>query len=72
MREVPATVLAHEKTGVEMGALAAVSMALLNIWDVVKMYEGDEERQYSDTTIEFVGVATKVGKPIGTSSTPSR
>src|ERR1700730_12571041 len=31
---VTVTVSAHEKTGVEMEALTAVSVALLNIWDV--------------------------------------
>ena len=35
--EVSMKVAAHEKTGVEMEALTAVSVALLNIWDVVKM-----------------------------------
>ena len=35
------TVSAHEKTGVEMEALTAVTVALLNIWDVVKAYEKD-------------------------------
>jgi cyclic pyranopterin phosphate synthase len=34
--EVTVTVSAHEKTGVEMEALTAVSVALLNIWDVVR------------------------------------
>src|SRR5271169_1197824 len=42
---VTATVSAHEKTGVEMEALTAVSVALLNIWDVVKAYEKDEVGQ---------------------------
>ncbi|MFW9929660.1 MAG: cyclic pyranopterin monophosphate synthase MoaC, partial [Candidatus Thorarchaeota archaeon] len=31
------------KTGVEMEALTGVSIALLNIWDIVKMYEKDDK-----------------------------
>lgn len=63
--EVSVTVLAHEKTGVEMEALTAVSVALLNIWDAVKAYEKDEMGQYRDTAIEFIRVTRKVKKPIG-------
>ncbi|MDG6947943.1 MAG: cyclic pyranopterin monophosphate synthase MoaC, partial [Nitrososphaerota archaeon] len=39
--EVTVKVATHEKTGVEMEALTAVSAALLNIWDVTKAYEKD-------------------------------
>jgi len=31
------------RTGVEMEALTGVGVALLNIWDVVKMYEKDDK-----------------------------
>ncbi len=43
-----------------MEALAAVSIALLNIWDVVKMYEKDREGQYPTTSITNIGVERKV------------
>lgn len=53
-------VKAEAKTGVEMEALTATTVALLNIWDVVKMYEKDEEGQYPETQIELVKVTKKV------------
>jgi cyclic pyranopterin phosphate synthase len=53
-------VVAEAKTGVEMEALAGVAVALLNIWDVVKMYEKDEAGQYPDTAIEWIRVVRKV------------
>lgn len=58
--EVTVTVAAHEKTGVEMEALAAVSVALLNVWDVTKSYEKDAEGQYPTTRIESIRVTSKV------------
>lgn len=61
--EVTAEVSAHERTGVEMEALTAVSVALLNVWDVVKQYEKDERGQYPATRIEDVRVIRKVKKP---------
>ncbi|MGP8124949.1 MAG: cyclic pyranopterin monophosphate synthase MoaC [Nitrososphaerales archaeon] len=57
--EVTVTVSAHEKTGVEMEALTAVSVALLNIWDAVKQYEKDREGQYPTTRIESLRVTGK-------------
>ena len=57
---VTVTVSAHEKTGVEMEALTAVSVALLNIWDVVKAYEKDRAGQYPETKIEGIHVVEKV------------
>ena len=57
--EVEARVVAHEKTGVEMEALTAVSIALLNIWDVVKRYEKDDRGQYPETEISWIRVAEK-------------
>jgi cyclic pyranopterin monophosphate synthase len=59
---VSVTVSAHEKTGVEMEALTAVSIALLNIWDVVKAYEKDAGGQYPSTMVEGVRVVEKVKK----------
>lgn len=57
--EVTARVKATEKTGVEMEALTAVSVALLNIWDVVKAYEKDEFGQYPETAITHIKVIEK-------------
>ncbi len=57
--EVTVSVAAHEKTGVEMEALTGVSIALLNIWDVVKAYEKDEKGQYPTTRIEEIRVLRK-------------
>jgi len=58
--EATVTVSAHEKTGVEMEALTAVSVALLNVWDVVKAYEKDKAGQYPSTRIEGIHVVEKV------------
>ena len=58
--EVTVKVAAHEKTGVEMEALTAVSVALLNVWDVVKAYEKDSKGQYPLTSIESIRVTRKV------------
>ena len=57
--EVTVTVSANEKTGVEMEALTATSIALLNIWDIVKAYEKDETGQYPTTQIEAMRVLRK-------------
>lgn len=53
-------VRAVARTGVEMEALTAVSVALLNIWDMVKRYEKDEEGLYPYTRIEEIRVLSKV------------
>jgi len=53
------------KTGVEMEALTGVSIALLNIWDMVKKYEKDDMGQYPYTWIEYIRVIEK--KKIDTS-----
>jgi cyclic pyranopterin phosphate synthase len=42
-----------------MEALAAVSAALLNIWDMVKYLEKDESGNYPDTAIEEIRVVQK-------------
>ena len=47
------------KTGVEMEALTGTAAALLNIWDMVKAYEKDEEGQYPKTWIEDIKVLHK-------------
>jgi cyclic pyranopterin phosphate synthase len=63
--EVTVTVSAHEKTGVEMEALAGVTIALLNIWDMTKAYEKDEDGQYPGTRIEDIRVVKKVKRVVG-------
>ena len=59
---VTCTVKSISKTGVEMEALMGVNIALLNIWDVVKMYEKDNEGQYPITVINEVKVDEKTKK----------
>ncbi|NHJ21869.1 MAG: cyclic pyranopterin monophosphate synthase MoaC [Candidatus Lokiarchaeota archaeon] len=59
---VVCTVKSISKTGVEMEALMGVNVALLNIWDVVKMYEKDESGQYPKTVINEVKVDEKIKK----------
>jgi cyclic pyranopterin phosphate synthase len=58
--EVVVRVVAHEKTGVEMEALTAAAIALLNIWDVVKQYEKDESGQYPLTEITSIRILRKI------------
>jgi len=58
--EVEVLVEATERTGVEMEALTAVSIALLNVWDAVKMYEKTVDGQYPDTVITDIRVVRKV------------
>jgi cyclic pyranopterin phosphate synthase len=58
--DVTVKVAAHDKTGVEMEALTAVAVGLLNIWDVVKSHEKDSEGQYPTTSIQSIRVTRKV------------
>jgi cyclic pyranopterin phosphate synthase len=58
--EISATVKTRAQTGVEMEALAAVSAALLTVWDMTKQYEKDAEGQYPSTAIENIHVVKKV------------
>jgi cyclic pyranopterin phosphate synthase len=58
--ELSATVKAKAKTGVEMEALAAVSVGLLTVWDMVKQYEKDAAGQYPTTAIDNVHVTRKL------------
>lgn len=58
--KVKAKVIARAKTGVEMEALTACSIALLNLWDFVKKYEKDEGGQYPYTEISSIKVIKKV------------
>ena len=58
--EARCTVTTYAKTGVEMEALAGVSIALLNIWDMTKYLEKDEDGQYPDTRISDIRVIEKV------------
>ena len=57
------SVTGEAKTGVEMEALVGVSVALLNVWDMVKRYEKDERGQYPTTRIEGISVVEKVKSP---------
>lgn len=57
--EVTATVKTRAQTGVEMEALAAVSMALLTVWDMTKQYEKDSDGQYPSTAIQNIHVVRK-------------
>ena len=52
-------VISVGRTGVEMEALAGVSAALLNIWDMVKSREKDETGNYPSTSIEEIRVVEK-------------
>lgn len=60
--KVTCAVKSFAKTGVEMEALTGVSVALLNLWDVVKMYEKDEKGQYPSTQIYDIKVEEKIKK----------
>jgi cyclic pyranopterin monophosphate synthase len=57
--EARCRVSATYKTGVEMEALTGVSVALLNIWDMVKYMEKDEAGQYPTTRISDIKVIEK-------------
>lgn len=63
---VTVQVNATDKTGVEMEALTGVMAGLLNIWDVVKAYEKDEEGQYPSTKIVEIKVLEKVKEYVET------
>ncbi|TFG27340.1 MAG: cyclic pyranopterin monophosphate synthase MoaC [Promethearchaeota archaeon] len=62
--KVICTVKSYAQTGVEMEALTGVNVALLNIWDVVKMYEKDEAGQYPFTHITDIKVEEKIKKKL--------
>jgi cyclic pyranopterin phosphate synthase len=57
--EVSATVKTKAQTGVEMEALAAVSVGLLTVWDMTKQYEKDANGQYPSTSIDNIHVVKK-------------
>lgn len=57
---VSARVRTRWATGVEMEALTAVAVALLNVWDMVKQYEKDEGGQYPTTRIADIRVVKKI------------
>ena len=58
--EAQCTVTTNAQTGVEMEALAGVTTALLNIWDMTKYLEKDEDGQYPDAIITDIRVLEKV------------
>ena len=53
------SVVTNAQTGVEMEALTGVTVALLNIWDMTKYLEKDEDGQYPDTAIIDIHVVEK-------------
>jgi len=57
--EVCCKVTTESKTGVEMEALTGVSVALLNLWDMVKYLEKDAMGQYPDIKIDEIRVVRK-------------
>jgi len=57
--KITTVVRTNAQTGVEMEALTATSIALLNIWDMVKKYEKDEIGQYPETVITNIRVVRK-------------
>jgi cyclic pyranopterin phosphate synthase len=59
------TVVSFSKTGVEMEALNGVASALLNVWDVVKKYEKDENGQYPSTRMGDIHVVKKLKATTG-------
>jgi cyclic pyranopterin phosphate synthase len=54
------TVSAFYRTGVEMESLVGATVALLNVWDMVKYLEKDKNGQYPATRISDVKVVRKV------------
>ncbi len=56
---VSVKVKSYAKTGVEMEALTGATIALLNIWDMVKYLEKDENGQYPSTKIFDIIVTRK-------------
>ena len=53
-------VTAFYKTGLEMEAITGVTVALLNIWDMVKYLEKDETGGYPSTKITDIEVIKKI------------
>ncbi len=53
-------VVAHDRTGVEIEAMAGVMNALLAIFDLCKRFEKDENGQYKDSRIADIRVLDKV------------
>ena len=58
--EAEAVVKTKAQTGVEMEALAAVSAALLTVWDMTKQYEKNAKGQYPHTAITDIHVVRKI------------
>ena len=62
--QVRSIVRALWRTGVEMEALTATTVALLTVWDMVKQYEKDGEGQYPETRILEVRVDQKIKRAL--------
>ena len=52
------------KTGCEIEALAGVMNGLLNIYDLVKMYEKDSSGNYPHSKITDINVISKIKSPV--------
>ncbi len=57
---VSCTVKSIATTGAEQQALMGVNIALLNIWDAVKMYEKDEQGHYPSSMITSIKIDDKI------------
>lgn len=62
--EANVTVISVGRTGVEMEALTGVTLSLLNIWDMVKYLEKDENGLYPGTKITDIRVMQKTKEDI--------
>ena len=62
--EATCSVTADYKTGLEMEALTGVSVALLNIWDMVKYLEKGPRGDYATAEISDIRVIEKVKEEI--------
>ena len=57
---VSCTVKSVAKTGVEVQALTGVNVALLNIWEAVKMYEKDEKGHFPSSIITSIKIEEEI------------
>lgn len=57
---VSCTVKSVAKTGVEIQALTGVNVALLNIWEAVKMYEKDEKGHFPSSIITSIKIEEEI------------
>ena len=53
-----------DRTGPDMEAITACAVALLNIFDMVKAYEKDENGLYPEMQIEWIKIVEKEKREI--------